>query len=228
VINGGVMAFLLTFLRFHKQWLLAVSILLGCVLLLALLIGSFGTGTFGFTLLGDVNAARPAALPASGSALAPPQVRPADSVRQAAPVARDTTADLQPSARYQEPLLAALNCAREQAGQAALTHDPQLSRAAAEMWRELVRHPSTTLATIAAGRYTQVTILPLTLAEPPAPPDALAQDVMLEQPQGPCVWGGIDITQVDLTGRTSVGVAVFPDPHPEDGLDDSSAVVVAQ
>jgi hypothetical protein len=90
----------------------------------------------------------------------------------------------------------------------------------------MVAQPDVGLAALVQDRYTLVTIIPLALA-PMVSENSAASPQHASQTQA-CVMGDSDMAQLDLSGITTIGVAVFPDPHPEDGLDDSSAIIVGK
>jgi hypothetical protein len=230
----GAMHFLLTYLRFHQNTVKACAIVVGCVLLLSIIGLSRWSISGGRVLLGDVNAAPPPApsLAPAHSVAAPP-VRPANHMLQADSQARVITADLAPDAAYQQPLLAALNCVRAQLGQPPLAHDPQLSADAAALWKTMMLQPNASLGGLVGDRYMVAGVVPLSLTDVlVAQPGTDAAEEGVEQTHtastGSCVMGGADMALLDLSGVSAIGIAVFPDPRPDDGLDDSSAVIVAR
>lgn len=173
------------------------------------------------TPLGDMSA--PPVEPAAGAiAYDPnPAVRPAYVPLQASIEARMQLATSAPSAEYGRALFAALSCARTATGHPNLKLDDQLSQDAAALWSALMRKPDADIGALTRGKPF-VAIVPLTLTQQPT--DAYPAPA----PDGPCAFGGIDVAQLDLGEARAVGIAVFVDPHPDDGLDDTSAVLVAR
>lgn len=219
------MRFLMTYLRFHGNTVKLSGLLICVVFVLFLIAWLRPLSGARFTLLGDVHAP---AVPTSDAApvgyAAAPQARPiADPLRT---VARSVTADLLPDAHYQQALLVAVNCARLQQGEPPLVLDASLSQGAGGLWKQLMLQPDAALAELVDGRFTQVSIIPLTLitGEPLEGAPVRAEPL----PSDACVVGGTDLTAIDFRGLSAVGLAVFPDPNPDDGLDDSSAVIVAK
>lgn len=228
------MQFLLTYLRFHSNKVRVVGLigLVGAVVAVVLILRP---GAGGFTLLGDVNAAPPAQTEADARyANAPtPAVRPGLNDTQADQGSREAAAAaLQPDDQYQERVLTALNCARAQKQLPALPIDATLSDAAVALGRQLAARPDTSLADFARSRYTVAAVVPISFAQPVEPEPGAVTDPALEQPAaavGACDIGGVDATQLGLEeASAAIGIAVFPDPHPEDGWDDMSAVIVAK
>jgi hypothetical protein len=172
-------------------------------------------------MLGNAAATRPVP-PSTFSSGYEAQPRPRPIVSPLSSDVRGVTAALQPSAQQQAPVLTALNCARAHAERPALRHDPKLSEEAASLWRALVTHPNVSLAELVRDRYTMVAIVPLTFA----PVEAVDAASDGSNVMAPCEIGEIDLTTLDLSDITTVGVAVFVDPQPEDGLDDSSAIII--
>jgi hypothetical protein len=216
------MRYVLTYLRFHRQRLHALALVgalgvaLGLVFVLRPAAGRV-------TLLGDTSAP-----PIDSATVAVgydpnPAVRPAYVPLQASAEARTQLATSAPSMEHQHALFTALSCVRGAAGRPTLTLDDQLSRDAATLWSALIREPHADIVALTRG-YPFVTILPLTLTQQLMEPKAYPVPI----PIGSCDFGGIDIAEVDLGDATTVGIAVFVDPHPDDGLDDSSAVIVAR
>lgn len=214
------MRLLLAYLRLHS----ATVRLLSAAALTALALGallSLHTATGNAIPLGDANAERRDMVSQPILTTASPQARPIAAARLAD--ARGVTADLQPSEAHLPPLMAALNCARTQSGQPAIGEDAALSKDAAALWRTMVERPDLSPASIIGSRYAFVAIVPLSLAAV-QPADTAAA----EAPVALCSFGGMDLSALDLAGLTTVGAAVFLDPQPEDGLDDSSAIIVAK
>jgi hypothetical protein len=218
------MRLVLTYLRFHKAPLQVAGVVILTVALLGLIF-SIDAVPSGFTALGNRDATRQrdphVSLPRYDTAPLPrPIAAPILSARSG------VTAHLPPSAEYHAPLLEALNCAREHAGLPALIHEPALDGEAAAVWQAMVAQPNVGLAALAQDRYTLVSIVPLTLASVVAEPSAASTQNALQAQR--CVMRGTEMAQLDLSGITTIGVAVFPDPNPEDGLDDSSAIIVGK
>jgi hypothetical protein len=209
------MHFLIAYIRLRQDIIKVVCTCVVIGLALMLLI-AMHPSLSGFTLLGDVSAPRPA-LDAAREPAYPRLGQPQHNTRQ-----QGLTADLPPSPKHREQLFAALACTREQRGQPALTLDADLSAEAAALWKALMRDSAADIASLVAGRYPVVVVAPLTLEVAQAHADAYPA------PQHPCLMGATDIGQLDLGSATTVGIAVFPDPRPEDGLDDSSAVIIAR
>lgn len=219
------MRFLMTYLRFHGNAVKTTGILMAVAFVLALLAWLRPLPGTGFTLLGDVNA--PVVPPRAAEPIgytAEAQARPiAEPLRT---TERSVTADLLPDAQYQEPLLGAVNCARMQQSEPSLVLDASLSKEAAGLWKQMMLQPDASLAELVAGRFSQVSIIPLTLTDVKPLEGETARAETL--PTGACVMGGADLTAIDFRGVSTIGLAVFPDPYPDDGLDDSSAVIVAK
>jgi hypothetical protein len=208
------MHFLIAYIRLRQDIIKVVCICVVIGLALMLLI-AMHPSLSGFTLLGDVSAPSPALDAAREPAY--PRLGQEREARQ-----QGLTADLPPSPKHREQLFAALACAREQRRQPALTLDADLSTEAAALWKALMRASAADIASLVAGRYHVVVVAPLTLEAAQAHADAYPA------PQQPCLMGATDIGQLDLGSATTVGIAVFPDPRPEDGLDDSSAIIIAR
>jgi hypothetical protein len=216
------MRLFLAYLRFHGNIIRVLGAVALVVLALAVLL-ALRNAPAGLILLGNADAARPTASTEAVPYLAAAQPRPIASARLSDE--RGITADLPPSDEYRAPLLAALNCARAQAGQSALGEELELSREAAALWRAMVAHPDVSPSELIGGKYTFVTVLPLSLA---AVQSSEAITGASEVQVALCSLGGMDLSTLDLTGLSTVGVAVFADPRPEDGLDDSSAIIIAK
>jgi hypothetical protein len=216
------MRYVLTYLRFHRQRVQALALIGALGVALGLLLGLRPT-VGRVTLLGDTGAppVHSGAVPAAYDVL--PAVRPAYVPLQARVEARTQLATTSPSAEYGHALFTALSCARAESGRPDLTLDSQLSQDAAALWSALMREPGADIATLTRGQPF-VAIVPLTLTQQPAEPDAYPAPAS----DGPCAFGGTDVAQLDLGEARAVGIAVFVDPHPDDGLDDTSAVIVAR
>jgi hypothetical protein len=216
------MRLFLAYLRFHGN----IVRVFGAVALVALALAivlALRNAPAGLILLGDAGAARLTASTEAVPYLAPPQPRPIASARLSDE--RGITTHLPPSDEYRAPLLAALNCARAQAGQPALDEEPELSREAVALWRAMVARPDVSPSELIDGKYAFVIVLPLSLADVQSS-EAIAG--ASEAQVALCSLGGMDLSTLDLTGLSTVGVAVFADPRPEDGLDDSSAIIIAR
>lgn len=212
------MRFVLTYLRFHRNALTVVAVLVLAALLLSLL-NSLRPVEERAVLLGNSDAPRQGADERSAPAH-PANPAPRPIAASLATDVREATRDWQPSAHHEAPLRAALDCARSLAGLPTLTHDPALAQEAAALWQAMVARPDVTLTNLARDRYVMVAVVPLALAAEPSENSA--------SQASPCAFGDSDMAQFDLSGITTIGVAVFPDPQPADGLDDSSAIIVAR
>jgi hypothetical protein len=218
------MRLVLTYLRFHRSPLQAACIVVLTVAALGFILSASGLPS-GFTALGNRNGVRQepqeTTSPRYGAA---PLPRPIASPLSAEE--RGISSALPPSEQYRAPLLQALDCAREHAGLPALAHQPELDSEASSLWQAMVAQPDKGLVVLVQDRYTLVAIIPLAIAPVPAESStASTQDALQVQR---CVMGGTEMAQLDLSGITTIGVAVFPDPNPEDGLDDSSAIIVGK
>ena len=209
------MRFLITYLQLHRERLTAAGMLAAVALILAAIAALWRADGAGLTLLGDIHAPPPATA-------APPALQvayeSAPAEGEGIEVARAVTAGLAPSAAQQQTLFAALSCVREQRGQAPLVLDTGLSEGAASLWGALMRDPEADIAALIGGRYPYVSVVPITLAADR--PDVTAAPA--------CGTYATDVEALDLGDATTVGIAVFVDPEPGDGLDDSSAVIVAR
>jgi hypothetical protein len=211
-----MMRFLLTYARFYRSAFASAAIVavFGLLALLAFTLRPATSNSL--TLLGDITAARePTTVPVDANSGLAPLPRPIAAHIDTAD--RTDAVEQAPDERLQEPLLAALNCVRAGAGQPKLVLDQQLSDDAAALWQALVARPKASLGDLAGTRYVLVSVLALTLG-----------DSASTAPGAPCSFGEVDMTMLDLQQANRVGIAVFPDPHPQDGLDESSAVLVAQ
>ena len=216
------MRYVLTYLRFHRHRVQALALIGALGVALGIFLGlrpSVGR----VTLLGDTGAppVHSGAVPAPYDVL--PAVRPAYVPLQASVEARTQLATSTPSSEYGHALFTALSCTRAATGHPNLMLDSQLSQDAAALWSALIREPGSDIGTLTRGEPF-VAIVPLTLTQQPAEPGAYPAPAS----DGACAFGGIDVAQLDLGGARAVGIAVFVDPHPDDGLDDTSAVIVAR
>jgi hypothetical protein len=89
----------------------------------------------------------------------------------------------------------------------------------------MVARPDVSPSELIDGKYAFVIVLPLSRADVQSS-EAIAG--ASEAQVALCSLGGMDLSTLDLTGLSTVGVAVFADPRPEDGLDDSSAIIIAR
>ncbi len=174
-------------------------------------------------LLGD--SAAPRAEPAAPAPLIadPPVIRPAAPARTgpasgpARPGAdRGLLATRLPDEGYAAPALAAIQCA---AGNGELARDTTLDDAAAGLWRATVAEPELELSTVAGNQYAYVAAVPVTLA--PGLESVTATGAT-------CPFAGMDFSQLNLSGLSAVGVAVFADADLNDGMDDSTVMIVGR
>jgi hypothetical protein len=240
-IRRGDMQIWFLWLKHRWQAISALGIVLLVLLLVVLMIA--GTSTFGMTLLGNASAPRViAANGPSGTVL--PRSSDPNQYTSALPdgntslldqaIAADTgphtVAEAQAAwsttemEQHQAELLAAMNCARQQHQQRALTLDPHLSATASDAWLTLSRDRSFSLMHL-PGRYALRSVMPLTFGTP-----STSTSTNQTTPSGPvashCTVGGFDMTTlVPTTDATRIGIAVFP---PQASWDMASAVVLVQ
>ena len=226
--------------RWRQVGAAAIALLaVGLVLLLVL-----GGPGMGFNFLGNAGAPRPAAasgpsgvvLPRSGdpkgSGSSAPAVAPHTSLLdQTLPmsVGPQTVADAQSAwsadeiRRHEDEVLAAVNCARRQQGQGALTLNPALSQVAGDAWLKLVHDHSWSLMQL-PGRYTARSVMSLDFGTHNPAAQAGTQQQLAGD--GACAVGGSDVATLPASSSaTSIGIAVFP---PQASWDSASAVVLIQ
>jgi hypothetical protein len=201
------------------------------LLTLTQIVRSSGTG---ITLLGDTTAPRTVAAGAPSGAVLP---------RSGVPVVSLLDTDLPNSSRpqtiaeaqaawstaeiavHQQQLFSAINCARKQQGQAALTLDGALSITAGDAWLTLIHQPSWSLMQL-PGSYALRGVVSLDFA-------SSGQFAAQAQPSSSrvhavmgCLVGGFDATSLQLGANAyRIGIAVFP---PQAAWDSASAVVLIQ
>lgn len=172
--------------------------------------------------LGDANA------PRVELATAAPAISAPLTIRRAAPYSVDPnsgparpssdralTATRLPDIQYQAAALAALQCA----GNSSIIHDAALDAAAADLWRATVAEAELELAAVAGTRFAYVAAVPVALAPDLEPTDMTS---------AACRFGGMDFNQLTLDGVNRVGIAVFADTDLNDGMDDSTVMIVGQ
>jgi hypothetical protein len=125
----------------------------------------------------------------------------------------------------QNEVLTAINCARAQQGQGALTLDKTLSNTAGQAWLTLVHQPSWSLMQL-PGRYALRGVLSLDVASPDQIAIQARQSPERLQVAMGCVVGGFDAASL-APGASAhrIGIAVFP---PQAAWDSASAVVLVQ
>jgi hypothetical protein len=240
-LSGGDMR--IWFLWFKHRWqaISAFGIALLALLLVVLMMS--GTSTFGMTLLGNASAPRAGASDGPSGTVLPRSSNPNQST-SALPglnasaldqgVATDagphTVAEAQAAwsateiEQHQTEVLTALNCARQQQHQPALTLDPHLSATAGDAWLTLSHDRSFSLMSL-PGQYALRSVMPLAFGTPTTGAST-DQSVPLGQPVSDCTVGALDMTTiVPTTGATRIGIAVFP---PQAAWDMASAVVLVQ
>jgi hypothetical protein len=216
--------------RWRGAGALVITVLVGIVIALLALSRS----TLSIGQLGDASAARPATggqssavLPRSGVPLVSrlDQAVPASAGPQSVAAAQASWSAAE-VARHQAALLAAVNCARGQQGQAAVILDVTLSATAGDAWLKLVRQPSWSLMQL-PGRYALRGIVSLDVA---SPEQVAAQSQSASTGQqttmSGCTVSGVDgATLAAGADARSIGIAVFP---PQASWDAASAVVLVQ
>jgi hypothetical protein len=125
--------------------------------------------------------------------------------------------------RHQDEVLAAVNCARRQQGQDALTLNPALSQVAGDAWLKLVHDHSWSLMRL-PGRYAMRSVMSLDFGTHSPAAQAGTQQQLAGD--GACAVGGFDVATLPASSSaTSIGIAVFP---PQASWDSASAVVLIQ
>jgi hypothetical protein len=203
------------------------------VLLLALVLALSNSGS-GISFLGDFNAARPVTAGGPSGAILPRSGVPIVSLLDTdlpASAGPQTIADAQAAwsadeiMERQQEVLSAINCARAQHGQPALSLDETLSHTAGEAWLTLVHQPSWSLMQL-PGTYTLRGVLSLDFASPDQSAAQAQQSAATQHAPSGCVVGGFDAASLTPTaGAHRVGIAVFP---PQAAWDSASAIVLVQ
>lgn len=231
------------FLWFKHRWrgISALGIAILALLLVVLMVTS--NTTLDITLLGNTNAPRTGAADGPSGTVLPRSSDPNQSTSAlpdlntsvldqaiAADAGPHSVAEAQAAwsatelQQRQTELLAAVNCARQQQHQPALTLDPQLSATAADAWLTLSRDRSFSLMSL-PGQYTLRSVMPLAFGTPTASASA-DQTTSTGQIAANCTAGALDMaTLVPTTDATRIGIAVFP---PQASWDMASAVVLMQ
>jgi hypothetical protein len=133
--------------------------------------------------------------------------------------------DAQEIRQHQQEVLAALNCAREQQGQSALTLDPALSQTAGGAWLKLIHDHSWSLMQL-PGQYSLRSVMALDFAAPNLASEVDQQRGVTDTTDGACAIGGFDAATLQMAkGATTIGIAVFP---PQTSWDLASAVVLVK
>jgi hypothetical protein len=240
-LSGGDMQ--IWFLWFKHRWqaISAFGIALLALLLVVLMIT--GTSTFGMTLLGNASAPRVAAADSPSGTVLPRSSDPNQSTGAlpdlnasvldqaiAADAGLHTVAEAQAAwsttemEQHQTELLAAVNCARQQHQQTALTLDSHLSATAGDAWLTLSRDRSFSLMRL-PGQYALRSVMTLDFSSPAASTSA-DQTPSSGQQASDCTVGRFDMTALaSTTDATRIGIAVFP---PQASWDMASAVVLIQ
>jgi hypothetical protein len=240
-LSGGGMQ--IWFLWFKHRWqaISAFGIALLALLLVVLMIT--GTSTFGMTLLGNASAPRVAAADSPSGTVLPRSSDPNQSTSTlpdlnasvfdqaiATNAGPHTIAEAQSAwsvtelQQHQTEILAAMNCARQQHRQTALTLDPHLSATAGDAWLTLSRDRSFSLMSL-PGQYALRSVMPLSFGTPTASPGS-DQGAASDQLASQCSIGALDFTALaPSSDATRIGIAVFP---PQASWDMASAVLLIQ
>jgi hypothetical protein len=203
------------------------------VVVLALVLALSNSGN-GISFLGDFNAARPAAAGRPSGAVLPRSGVPVVSLLDTdlpTSAGPQTVADAQAAwsadelAQHQQEVLAAINCARAQQGQRALTLDETISHTASDAWLTLIHHPSWSLMQL-PGRYALRSVLSLDFASPDQIAAQAQQSAATQHAPSGCVVGGFDAASLTPSPDAHrVGIAVFP---PQAAWDSASAIVLVK
>jgi hypothetical protein len=210
----------------------AVAVALFTIIVVALFaLSRSGTG---ISFLGDASAARPPASVPSGAMLPRSGVPIVSALDTTVPPSAgpQTIAEAQASwsateiAQHQDAVLAAVNCARQQQGQAPLTLDPALSATAGDAWLKLVHEPSWSLMQL-PGTYSLRGVVSLDFASPEQVAAQSYEALASQQAEGSsCTVGGVGgVTLAAGANAYSIGIAVFP---PRASWDAASAVVLVK
>jgi hypothetical protein len=188
----------------------------------------------GISFLGDASAARPAANGSSGAMLPRSGVPLVSVLDKALPshtgpqniAAAQASWSATEIAQHQDALLVAVNCARQQQGQARLTLDSTLSATAGDAWLKLVHEPTWSLMQL-PGTYSLRGVVSLDFASPEQVAAQLQEAPAGQRPAAPsCSAGGVDgATLAAGADAHSIGIAVFP---PRASWDAASAVVLVK
>jgi hypothetical protein len=231
------------FLWLKQRWQAISALGIALLALLLVVLMMRGTSTFGITLLGNAGAPRAAAADGPSGTVLPRSSDPNQSTSAlpdlntsvldqaiAADAGPHTVAEAQAAwsateiEQHQTELLAALNCARQQHRQTALTLDSRLSATAGEAWLKLSRDRSYSLMSL-PGQYALRSVMPLAFGTPAAGARA-DQAAPSRQRASDCTVGALDMTTlVPTTDATRIGIAVFP---PQAAWDMASAVILIQ
>ena len=231
------------FLWFKHRWQAISAFGIALLALLLVVLMMRGTSTFGMTLLGNTNAPRTGAADGPSGTVLPRSSDPNQSTSAlpdlntsvldqaiAADAGPHTVAEAQAAwsatemEQHQTEVLTALNCARQQQHQPALTLDPQLSATAEDAWLTLSRDRSFSLMSL-PGQYAVRSVMPLAFGTPAAGASA-TQTASSGQIAANCTAGALDMTTLaPMTDATRIGIAVFP---PQASWDMASAVVLMQ
>ena len=203
------------------------------VALLSLMLALSHSGT-GISFLGDFNAPRPAPAGGPSGAILPRSGVPVVSMLDTdlpTTAGPQTVAAAQAAwsadeiAQHQQEVLSAINCARAQQGQRALTLDETLSHTAGDAWLTLVHQPSWSLMQL-PGTYALRGVLSLDFASPDQIAIQAQQSSGRSQPAIGCVVGGFDAASLAPGADAHrIGIAVFP---PQAAWDSASAIVLVQ
>jgi hypothetical protein len=210
----------------------AVSIA-ALVALMSLMLALSHSGT-GISFLGDFNAPRPAAAGGPSGAILPRSGVPVVSMLDTdlpTTAGPQTIADAQAAwsadeiIQRQQEVLTAINCARAQHGQRALTLDETLSHTAGDAWLTLIHQPSWSLMQL-PGRYALRGVLSLDFASPDQIVAQADQSAAAQHATSGCVVAGFDTASLSPSGDAhSIGIAVFP---PQAAWDSASAIVLVK
>jgi hypothetical protein len=129
-------------------------------------------------------------------------------------------------AQHQDAVLVAVNCARQQRGQGAVSLDSTLSTTAGDAWLKLVHDPTWSLMQL-PGSYSLRGVVSLDVVSPEQVAAQSQEAPASQQAAVPsCTVGGIDgMTLAAGADAQTIGIAVFP---PQASWDAASAVVLVK
>jgi hypothetical protein len=213
-----------------QRWCGVSAVSIAALVMLLALVLVLSNSETNISFLGDLNAPRPAVAGGPSGAVLPRSSVPIVSMLDTnlpVSVGPQTIADAQAAwsadeiAQRQQEVLAAINCARAQHEQPALTLDPALSETAGAAWLTLIHQPSWSLMQL-PGAYALRGVLSLDFSAPEQATSALSG----QQSPDRCVVGDFAATSLSLNADAQrVGIAVFP---PQAAWDSASAVVLVQ
>ena len=217
-----------------NRWRGAGAVAVAVLTIIVVALFALSRSGTGISFLGDANAARPAANGSSGAMLPRSGVPLVSALDKALPshTGPQSMAAAQASwsaaeiAQHQDAVLAAVNCARQQRGQSALSLDPTLSATAGDAWLKLVHEPTWSLMQL-PGTYSLRGVVSLDFASPEHVATQSQEARAGQQVAAPsCTVGGVDGVALSAGADAhSIGIAVFP---PRASWDASSAVVLVR